>query len=193
MHFPIAVPSSTVIAHDPEHPFLVWVIEQSEKHGGRLTLVGGRIELHHQNHLQCIHEEWKQEAGGLGASLVNPWLWAVKFDPYFDTRETTLGKLSHNLCPEAVRNLPVRGYYGSPDCLFVAGVDGTPAPSDGEAKRCFTVDVRGIKLTETPEESAYGCQHDLILALYRLYLQGRPVSASDFTDFKALRKMLLSL
>ena len=42
-------------------------------------------------------------------------------------------------------------------------------------------------------ESRYGAQHDLILMVYRLWLSGRPVDLSDFTDFRALRAKLRDL
>src|SRR4029453_19392287 len=117
--FSISVPTSTVIAIDPGDPYRVCVIEQVKKHGGRLTLVGGRVELPAQDHMTCALVEWDQEAGGKGAILVNPRLWAVKTDPKADIRESTLGKLTHELCPEELRAVPVHGHYGVPDRLHI--------------------------------------------------------------------------
>jgi hypothetical protein len=185
--FPYLVPTSSLIAVHPDDPFQVCVIEQTQKHKGRLTLVGGRVEMHRQNHLQCALEEWGQEAGGLGATLVAPKLWAIKTDAYSDVRPSTLGKLTHGLCSEHLLETPVIGHYGAPDYIYVATVNGTPSPKDGEAKRCLFVDVRSIPCTATEEESRFGAQHDLVLLLYRLHLAGRAVSNADLADFKELR------
>src|SRR4029453_11739283 len=146
------------------------------------TLVGGRVELPAQDHMTCALVEWDQEAGGKGAILVNPRLWAVKTDPKADIRESTLGKLTHELCPEELRAVPVHGHYGVPDCLYIAPVLGTPAPKDGEAKRCFYFDIRELDVTETMEQSRFGANHDLILEVYRLSLLGRPVEPEDFAN-----------
>jgi len=191
MTFSISVPTSSVIAHLDGDPHQVCVIEQCQKHKGRLTLVGGRVELPKQGHLQCALDEWDQEAGGHGAKLLQPKLWAVKTDPYSDVRHSTLGKLSHNTCPEHLRDTACVGHYGAPDHLYLAAVSGTPHPQDGEAKRCFYFDVRQLQVTEREEDSLFGAQHDLILAVYRLHLAGRPVTNDDFSDFKALRQKLL--
>jgi hypothetical protein len=188
--FSISVPTSTVIAVDPGDPFKVCVIEQVKKHNRRLTLVGGRVELPGQNFLDCALAEWDQEAGGAGAILVNPVLWAVKTDPQADVRDSTLGKLTHETCEQGLRAVPVRGHYGVPDCLYVAPVLGTPAPKDGEAKSCFFFDIRDLDVTETSEQSRFGANHDLILEVYRLHLLGRPVQPDDFADSRRLRELV---
>lgn len=193
MTFSFAVPTSSVIALNPTNAFEVNVIEQTKKHKGRLTLVGGRVELPRQNHLQCIHDEWDQEAGGMGATLKDCRLWAIKTDPYSDVRTSTLGKLTHETCAPELFQVPVTGHYGAPDHLFVASVVGTPYPKDGEAKRCFYFDVRNLTITEDEADSQFGAQQDLILAVYRLHLEGRAVEVDDFVDFVALRKKVLGL
>lgn len=191
--FSIAVPTSSIIAIHKDDPYKVYVIEQSEKHRGRLTLVGGKLEMPRQNHLQCALEEWNQEAGGVGAKLFDTALWAIKTDEYSDVRQSTLGRLTADTCPEDLRAVPAIGHYGAPDYIYLAKVDGTPYPSDGEAKQCLSIDVRDIELTATENESRFGAQHDLILLVYRLSLAGRPVSNQDFTDFDKLRRDLPQL
>ncbi len=190
MSFSISVPTSSVIAHLADDPFKVCVIEQTVKHKGRLTLVGGKVELPRQSHFACAIDEWDQEAGGLGATLSGVRLWAVKTDPYSDVRPSTLGKLTHDLCPEELRSTPCIGHYGTPDHIFTASVVGTPAPKDGEAKRCFFFDVRDLQIGADESESRFGAQHDIVLAIYLLHLLGRPVEREDMTDFKRLRSVL---
>lgn len=193
MTFSIVVPTSSVIAVKPNDPYQVCVIEQNGKHKGRLTLVGGKVIMPSQTHLQCALEEWDQEAGGKQAKLHDVALWAIKTDAHSDVRPATLGKLTHDLCPAAERSLPVTGHYGVPDYLYLAKVEGEPYPLDGEAKSCIFIDVRDVKWTATEAESRYGAQHDLILMVYRLYLAGRPVDFADFADFRALRANLREL
>lgn len=193
MTFSIVVPTSSVIAVSADDAYKAWVIEQNGKHKGRLTLVGGKVIMPEQTHEQCALEEWDQEAGGKGAKLHDVKLWAVKTDAHSDVRQATLGKLTHDLCPESLRATVVTGHYGCPDYLYLAKVEGEPFPFDGEAKSCKLIDVRDVPWTETEAESRYGAQHDLILMVYRLWLSGRPVDVSDLTDFRALRAKLRDL
>ncbi len=192
---PFPVPTSTIIAHHKDNPYRVYVIEQAKKHNGRLTLVGGRCELPAQDHETCIKEEWVQEAGGKGATLTGLRFWLAKNDRFADPRKTTLGKVTSNQCPKRLINQPVLGLYGCPDAIFIAAVEGEPYPNDGEAKQCLLIDVREIVITETPEQSKFGAQHDLLLALYRQYLDRKiyfePVEPiSDMADFR--RSLLFS-
>ncbi len=126
--------------------------------------------------------------------MISPKLWAVKCDPNSGLRKTTLGKLTHSTCPEALRNVPVFGHYGVPDSIFLGAVEGTPHPNDGEAKGFFKYDVRNIQITATEEESKFGANHDLILAVYRLELAGcRIDKAEAFSDLAKLRRKLPKL
>lgn len=193
MTFSIVVPTSSVIAVSPVDPYQVCVIEQNGKHKGRLTLVGGKVIMPEQTHEQCALDEWDQEAGGKSAKLVDVSLWAIKTDAHSDVRSATLGKLTHDRCPEELRSTVVTGHYGCPDYLYLAKVEGEPFPFDGEAKSCKFIDVRDVAWTATEAESRYGAQHDLILMVYRLWLSGRPVDLSDFADFRALRAKLRDL
>ncbi len=192
MPFSISVPTSTIIAATAHDPHKVWVIEQAKKHRKRMTLVGGRVELPRQTHLQCAFEEWGQEAGGKGATLIDLQLFATKTDPYSDVRPSTLGKLTHETCAPELRDVEVTGHYGAPDEIYWGRVDGEASPKDGEAKQCLLIDVRDIRCTETEEESRFGAQHDLILIVYRLFLYGRSVDKEDFSNFSALRARLLA-
>jgi hypothetical protein len=153
--------------------------------------VGGRVELPGQTHDQCVVAEFAQEAGGKDATLTNLQLWAIKTDPQSDVRESTLGKLTHKTCPRELADVPVVGHYGAPDYIYLADVVGEPYPCDGEATKCEFVDVRQITCTETEAESLYGAQQDLVLIVYRMFLQGRQVEIEDFTDFQKLRAKLL--
>lgn len=189
--FPYLVPTSTVIALHPDDPFQVCVIEQVVKHKGRLTLVGGRREMHHHSHIQTARAEWNEEAGGKGARLVNVRLWAVKTDEHTDVREVTLGKVTFDRCPQQMRAQPVLAHYGAPDYIYLATVKGEPYPADGEASRCMFIDVRSIATPTAAEaHSKFGAQHDLILLVYLLNLLGRPVDPTDFADMSKLRKKL---
>ncbi len=176
---------------------MVYLIEQAVKHKGRLTLVGGRCTLPKQSHTTCIREEWTQEAGGKGARLVNLRHWAYKTDRNADPRPTTLGKVTDKRCPEELINQPVLGLYGSPDALFIAEVEGEPYPSDGEAKQCLLIDVRDIKITSTANESKFGAQHDLVLALYDLMLKTPNMTTCDLAevleDMSSLRANLIRI
>jgi hypothetical protein len=193
MKFSMAVPTSTLIGVHPDNPFLVCVIEQAKKHRKRMTLVGGRLRLPRQTHLTCLVDEFDEEAGGAGATLTDIRLWAIKTDPYSDVREVTLGKLTHETCDSFLSGVPVIGHYGAPDHIYLAKVIGTPFPKDGEAKECKFFDVRDLSCTNNEEESCFGAQHDLILIVYRLFLEGRPVEIDDFTDFQKLRAKLLAI
>jgi hypothetical protein len=193
MTFAIAVPTSSVIARRRSNPFMVSVLEQTKKHNCRLTISGGRVELPLQTHLQCVYDEYDQEMGGKGAKLEDVSLWAIKTDPYSDVRPSTLGKLTHGTCLPEHRDIACVGHYGAPDHLYLSYVTGTPYPKDGEAKRCFDYDVRDLKITDDEKDSQFGAQQDLILAVYRLFLAGRPVAVDDFVDFVSLRKKLPAL
>jgi len=190
--FPFLVPTSTVIALHPDDPYKVCVIEQTSKHAARLTLVGGRREMERHTHEQTAIAEWSEEAGGKGATLVDIRLWAVKTDANSDVRETTLGKVTFDRCPESMRDQPVVAHYGAPDYIYLAKVEGEPFPSDGEASQCLFIDIRDIPTPSEDEcRSSFGAQHDLILLSYLLELQGYPVSNTDLADFVALRKKLI--
>lgn len=192
--FPFLVPTSTVIALHPDDPYKVCVIEQTSKHGGRLTLVGGRREMHQHTHQQTAIAEWAEEAGGKGATLFDVKLWAVKTDEHSDVRETTLGKVTFNRCPESMADQPVVAHYGAPDFIYLAKVQGEPFPSDGEASQCLFIDIRNIPTpTDDERQSPFGAQHDLILLVYLLELQGRSLANTDFADFVQLRKTLTKL
>jgi hypothetical protein len=205
--FSFPVPTSTCIPLvSSANPNLIWLMEPEEKHRGRWILVGGRAKARKpgrksctgapllpsfQSPLQCLRAEWTEEAGGKGARLILPKLWAVKCDPNSGLRKSTLGKLTHNTCPPALRNAPVFGHYGLPDSIFVAAIKGTPHPNDGEAKGFFKYDVRQIEVAATEEESKFGGNHDLILGVYRLDLAGYPIDKGEaFSDLKKLRKTL---
>lgn len=126
--------------------------------------------------------------------MIRPRLWAVKCDPNSGLRKSTLGKLTHYTCPRALRNAPVFGHYGLPDSIFIGGVKGIPFPNDGEAKGFFVYDVRQIEVAASEEESKFGANHDLILAVYRLELAGIRIDKSlAFSDLKKLRKDLPKL
>jgi len=188
---PMAIPTSSVIAHREGDPFQVYVIKQAKKHNRRLMMVGGRVALPQQTHFDCARAKWDQEAGGLGATLVDLQKWGVRWDPSVDVREITLGKATNNLCPPELRNLPVMGHYGLPDTIFVASVNGTPHPKNGEAEKVVLLDVREIVITENEADSQFGAQHDLVLALYARLLEGRDLKVNDLSNFKALRAELL--
>lgn len=191
---PYPVPTSTVIAYEKNNPYLVYVIRQAKKHMKRLTLVGGRCELPEQSHLDCIRDEWIQEAGGKGATLKRLRHWASKTDRYADPRESTLGKLAGKNCPTHLINEPALGLYGSPDEIYLAEVNGTPHPSDGEATECLAFDVRDIRITTEPVDSQFGAQHDLVLALYCRHLAKHiRIIHEDLSDMAKLRLTLLHL
>lgn len=191
MSFSIAVPTSTVIGRHPDNPYLVCVITHAKKHGKRKTLPGGRVELPAQTHYECVCAEFGQEAGGKGATLANVKLWAIKTDPFSDVRESTLGKLTHETCAPELAKVAVVGHYGAPDYIYLADVVGEPFPLDGEATKCEFIDVRDIVCTATESESGFGAQQDLVLIVYRMFLEGRQVEIDDFTDFQKLRANLL--
>ncbi len=196
---PFPVPTSTVIAYHQHDPYKVWVIEQAKKHRGRLTLVGGRCELPGQSHETCITEEWQQEAGGNGpdgiaAELTCLQYFLTKNDRFADPRETTLGKLTSGKCPKKLLNQPVLGLYGSPDAIYLGRVIGTPYPNDGEAKQCLLFDIRELVITETADQSKFGAQHDLLLGLYRRFVDRKFHGTNEMlTDMNELRSSLLSI
>ncbi|MBI5171737.1 MAG: NUDIX hydrolase [Candidatus Melainabacteria bacterium] len=190
----VAAPTATIIAADANDPYYVWVLRPTAKHNGKLVLPGGKIELHaKQSPRQCAIDEFNQEAGGQGAYLKDLKLFALRFDPYGDVREVSLAKVTNESGPPEDKNKPVIAYYGTADSIFLAEVIGVPAPKDGEAKEFLRIDVREIESSATPEESRFGAQHDLVLLLYRLYLDGRPVQLEDLEDLAALRAKLPTL
>lgn len=195
IYIPFPVPTSTIIAYSPDDPYLVWLIEQAVKHKGRWTLVGGRCTLPGQDHETCILEEWAQEAGGKGAVLKHLRPWIIKNDRAADPRKTTLGKVTDNQCPKRLINQAVLGLYGCPDQIYLGQVEGEPYPSDGEAKRCFIFDTRELVITETAEESKFGANHDVVLGLYRRWLDGRKIDVYDeaITSVADIRQSLLQL
>lgn len=192
------IATSSVIALHPEDPYKVNVIRHNpNKHGGRLTLVGGKIEPD-QSPFECAIEEWKQESGGKGAILVpdSILLWATKNDVNADVRLKPLSSLPKNYQGSLHSDVDkvVEAHYGVPDYIFIATVRGEPFPGDDEALECLWYDLRGIEWAESPEVSAFGAQHDLILMVYLLTLTGeRGLSASDFTDMSHLRANLRNL
>jgi hypothetical protein len=196
----MAVPTSTAIAIDAEDPHRVCVIEPTDKskHGGRPTLIGGKVKLGLQTHVECLHAEFAEEAGGLGAYLENVSLFAIKTDAGSDVREVTLGRVTDNACPDELRQARVLASYGAPDHVYLGTVCGVPAPGHDvsgkvEAKRCYYFDVRRVIVAPTAAQSAFGAQMDLYLAVYRLHLAGRPVEIDDFADLTSLRARLPAL
>lgn len=190
--FNFFVPTSTVIACEKLNPYQVLVIEQAQKHRGRFTLVGGK-RSGDNSHDQCAVNEFREEVGGRNATIDSLSLWAIKTDARSDTRVVSLKKASDGYCPEELNEVQVKASYGCPDYIYTGTVNGAPHPNDGEAKSVVFLDVRNIRVSDTADESRFGAQHDLILAVYRLYLDGRPVKLTDFTDLVALRLELISL
>jgi hypothetical protein len=209
--FSFPVPTSTYIPQvsSEKTPHLIWLMEPEEKHNGRWILLGGRAKARKpgrmsssgvrllpsfQTPMQCLRAEFTEEAGGAGATMISPKLWAIKCDPNSGLRKTTLGKLTHNTCPEPLRNVPVFGHYGVPDSIFTGGVKGTPHPNDGEAKGFFKYDVRKVEVTASEQESKFGANHDLIVAVYRLELAGCQINKAEaFSDLTKLRRTLPKL
>lgn len=189
----IPVPTSTIIPHHFDDPYKVYLIEQAVKHDGKQTLVGGRREFPGQSHAECAIDEWDQEAGGKGATLINLRFWLDKKDLSVDVRKGTLGQFAGKTCPKHLVNEPAIGLYGSPDAIYIAAVQGTPHPKDGEAKQCLLMDVRDLVITETAEQSKFGAQHDLLLGLYRYYLDKNQYvgSGTNLEDMSKLRTFLL--
>lgn len=199
---PIAVPTVTVLGIHPENPYLVAVIKhQPSKHRGRRTLVGGKYKLRGKTSpLQQAHTEWAEEAGGEGATLVNPELWAIKLDHNADVREVTLNKSTDGDCPFWLKNVRTKAFFGTPDRIYIATVEGTPAPVKGEGAdlaesvKCEWYDVRQLTLSFDEAESEFGAQHDLIMKVYYFVLEGKwQLKPGDFEDFEVLRERLIEL
>lgn len=186
----LAVPTSTIIGYHPQDPALVCVLVHAAKHQGRMTMPGGKC-TGGKTHRECALEEFDQEVGGLGASLLNLRLLAIKYDLLADVRKTTLGRATDYLCPQAEAEEEVTALYGCPDHIFVAEVQGEPSPKDGEAKSTLWFDVRTLVIAPNSAESAFAAEHDLILHLYRKSLEGRPVSNTDMLDMRKLRSSIL--
>lgn len=139
-------------------------------------------------------EEWGQEAGGKGAELDNLLYFVTKCDDNADRRVTTLGKVTSGNCPKHLFEQPVLGLYGCPDAIYIARVLGEPYPNDGEAKQCVLFDIRDLVITETEAESKFGAQHDLLLGLYRRFLDRKFVGTHEMlTDMNKLRRELLQI
>jgi hypothetical protein len=204
---PLAVPTVTVIAFSAADPHMVLFIRhQKNKHGGKLTLVGGKYPLRKQiSALAQLLIEWWEEAGGDNATLLNPELWAIKTDHRSGHRFVTLEKATDGDCPRWLRKLRVEAFFGVPDRLFAAMVQGNPAPNHAhegggkpedlaEARDCVWIDTRTIRLTADKNASGYGAQHDLVAKVWCYVLDGRMAIAIDtFDDFDALRERLLSM
>lgn len=189
--FPIAVPTCTVLAVSDQDRFKVGVIEQQvEKHGGRMTLVGGKLTGNITPE-QCADEEFFEEAGGGDAKITRKVLWTTKTDRLADVRVVTLKKATDGLCPAHLADTKVLAMYGVPDFIFIATVTGEMAPKDGEARRCLWLDVRDVRITRDPAHSKFGAQHDLLIAAYRRFLEGTEVDAADLADLVAFRSKLL--
>ena len=61
-HLPsIAVPTSTVLAHQLGAPHMVYVIEHAAKHNGPPDAGGRAGRAAEQSHEQCAYDEWGQE------------------------------------------------------------------------------------------------------------------------------------
>jgi hypothetical protein len=197
--FPMAVPTVTVLAYHPDDPFQVTNIEhQPTKHNGKLTPIGGKYPLRAGvapvDHLR--DDEWPGEAGGEEATLEDIVLWAIKTDHQSDVRQATIKKVTDGDCPTELETTLVEASYGCPDYIFIARVNGTPAPAKGtdpEARACTWVDTREIRITEDPSQSRYGAQLDLVMKVYCYWRQGRwQLQLDDFVDFKVLRARLLA-
>ncbi len=188
--FCMAVPTCTIILTRPDNPYEVAVIEQSEKHNGRFTLVGGKLTGDFTPEM-CAEEEFDQEVGGKAAKLISPTRLTVKTDRMADPRVVSLKKATDGLCPDTLAGLKVLALYGVPDYIFVGTVEGELAPKDGEAKRVEWIDVRNVKVTATAAESIFGAQHDLLLIAYCRHLQGTPIDPLALSDLAAYREALL--
>lgn len=199
---PIAVPTVTVIAFHRANPYLVLVIKHRQtKHAGKLTLVGGKYPLRQvKTALQQMLKEWWEEAGGNDARLIDPKLWAVKLDHRSGHRFVTLAKATDGDCPRWLANVQVQAFFGVPDRLFAAAVEGEPAPNRGEtddlaeATECLWIDTRQLRIQADKSVSQFGAQHDLILKVWCYVLDKRmSIDLDTFDDFDALRERLLSM
>lgn len=189
----IGVPTSTIIARRAEDDwFNVCVIKHSAKHRQRITLIGGK-RTGEATHEDTAKEEFAQEVGGLDATIHGLSLWAVKSDRLCDVREVTLGRVTDEHCPPHLSDIKVTAYYGYPDYIYTGVIEGTPSPNDGEAQDVTWIDVRDIVITEHEEDSQFGAQHDLVLALYRWWVEhfGGLDENRLLSDFKQLRATLI--
>lgn len=191
----ITVATSTVIARDPKNYNRVVVLEPTDKHDGKLVLPGGRLEHHRgKSHRDCILEEWGQECGGKGATISEVKFWTVATDPNRDIRENpkiTVGKLTHGRIDGEAGAIEVVGHYGSPDHLFLAMCNGEPAPKDGEAKRCFFLDLNETDPLSNLDK--FGAGMGVILACYKLWKMNTDLAGQLtllMTDFKAAESWL---
>lgn len=188
----VNVRTSTVIPVHPDNRYLVAVLQhQPTKHNGRKTAPGGKATGGVPNE-QCAHDEFGQEMGGKGATLDKLTLFAVRMDLNADVRQVTLKKATDGFCPPEREGEMVMAHYGAPDFIYTATVCGEPAPNDGEAVKVEWFDVRDLRPTELEKDSAFGAQHDLLLLVYRLVLDGAYVDDFDFGNFTNLRAQLLA-
>lgn len=201
---PIAVPTVTVIAYRADDPYMVLVIKHhSTKHGGRCTLVGGKVPMWRSTtssssrHANRMHTEWLEEAGGKGASLKDLRLWAIKVDAESDVRVVPLSKSTDGCAPRVLGLLPTEAFFGTPDLIYLAEVVGEPAPqpsADAEAVSAEWIDVRNLVITDSAADSQYGAQHDLIMKVYCYWMNRRwQQMVDDFEDFSQLRSYLLAM
>ncbi len=144
-----------------------------------------------------LHEEWKEEAGGRQAQLDRLNLWAVRCDPFSNTRYIPLSRATDGQCSPELSDLTVRAFCEMPEMIYTALVFGDPAPipgPDAEAERCEWIDTRGLVITEREEDSRFGVQHDLVLAVYRWGQEGKwHLTPSDFLNTDELRQRLLKM
>lgn len=189
--FAMAVPTCTVIIHKPNDPYTIAVIEQAQKHSGRLTLVGGKI-TGNTTPLACCLEEFDQEVGGKGANLVAPTLWTIKTDLQADVRVVTLKKATDGLCPDTMADVKVLAQYGVPDFIFIGATDGELAPKDGEAKSVKWLDCRTVKVSSSASESMFGAKHDLLICAYASLLEGEVFDVRKLSDLEQYRQELLT-
>jgi len=150
-------------------------------------------------------KEWAEEAGGKDGKaswLKDLRLWAVKLDHRSGHRFVTLSKATDGDCPRWLANVRVQAFFGVPDRLFAAMVQGEPAPCCGptddlaEAAECRWVDTRTLRISADKSESEFGAQHELVLKVWAYVLANDarlPLQPDTFDDFDALRERLLSM
>jgi ADP-ribose pyrophosphatase YjhB (NUDIX family) len=193
----VALPTSTaILVKEGGDPGTITAIKWDQsKEGGRLAVPGGKVNLFlRESHVDCIRRELAEELGSdLRVAKIE--MLFTKTDIYSANRPpVSLAKALEDSGRRWLKSLrwitrwiPVDGRYGTPDVIYLVTYSGTPQCTK-EARKIVPFNVRDIEIAADPNKSKWGANHDLIVGLYRLYIEGKTLNWNQLlSDLTALR------
>ena len=158
----IPVPTTTILAQNPENQWEIAVFRSTGKHGNKLVIPGGRVKVGRQNHFETGKVELTEE---LGMTIENPKFFCISDHPLRDVRVISIEKFADgNPVPEELVGMSVEGYYCF-DVSIYGVANGTPKADGDEGKEPAWYDLRNL------DEGDFALDHGRLAVLFRKYLE----------------------